>query len=83
MRWSGTLSGVDVPFRASWIAVIVAAALSFVALAPPCAAKRVANPAGPICCPPRVVRKRHALDFAALRVLLTSSISGSIEFRLS
>ena len=30
MGWSVTLNGVDVPFWASWIAVIVAAALSFV-----------------------------------------------------
>ena len=29
MGWSVTLNGVDVPFWASWIAVIVAAALSF------------------------------------------------------
>ena len=30
MGWSVTLNGVDVPFWASWIAVIVAGALSFV-----------------------------------------------------
>jgi hypothetical protein len=30
MGWSVTLNGVDVPFWASWIAVIVAATLSFI-----------------------------------------------------
>jgi hypothetical protein len=30
MGWSVTLNGVDVPFWASWIAVAVAGALSFV-----------------------------------------------------
>jgi len=30
MGWSVTLNGVDVPFWASWIAVIVAGALSLV-----------------------------------------------------
>ena len=30
MGWSVTLNGVDVPFWASWIAVTVAGALSFV-----------------------------------------------------
>jgi len=30
MGWSVTLNGVDVPFWASWIAVTVASALSFV-----------------------------------------------------
>jgi hypothetical protein len=30
MGWSVTLSGIDVPFWASWIAVIVAGALSLV-----------------------------------------------------
>jgi hypothetical protein len=30
MGWSITLNGADVPFWASWIAVIVAGALSFV-----------------------------------------------------
>ncbi|MEH2627931.1 hypothetical protein V1292_005986 [Bradyrhizobium sp. AZCC 1719] len=30
MGWSVTLNGVDVPFWTSWIAVIVAGALSFV-----------------------------------------------------
>jgi hypothetical protein len=30
MGWSVTLNGIDVPFWASWIAVIVAGALSFV-----------------------------------------------------
>ena len=30
MGWSITLNGIDVPFWASWIAVIVAGALSFV-----------------------------------------------------
>jgi hypothetical protein len=30
MEWSVTLNGVDVPFWASWIAVAVAGALSFV-----------------------------------------------------
>jgi hypothetical protein len=30
MGWSVTLNGVDVPFWASWIAAIVAGALSFV-----------------------------------------------------
>ena len=30
MGWSVTFNGVDVPFWPSWIAVVVAAALSFV-----------------------------------------------------
>ena len=30
MGWSVTLNGVDMPFWASWIAVLVAGALSFV-----------------------------------------------------
>jgi hypothetical protein len=30
MGWSITLNGIDVPFWASWIAVMVAGALSFV-----------------------------------------------------
>jgi len=30
MGWSVTFNGIDVPFWASWIAVIVAGALSFV-----------------------------------------------------
>jgi hypothetical protein len=37
MGWSVTLNGVDVPFWASWIAVAVAGALSFVGF---CAAMR-------------------------------------------
>jgi hypothetical protein len=30
MGWSVTFNGIDVPFWASWIAVVVAATLSFV-----------------------------------------------------